>query len=118
MLVSDRFSDFGEGATYQDTRIEVRRAKLDGARAVPSATRAGLTGGVADPLGQFRKLKAGSRGGSGTAKKTRRWISGSNGERTTSGTRAARSHRLSGVPPPGAITAAAARWTRCKVRTS
>ncbi len=26
MLVSDRFSDFGEGATYQDTRLEVRRA--------------------------------------------------------------------------------------------
>jgi anaerobic selenocysteine-containing dehydrogenase len=26
MLVSDRFSDFGEGATYQDTRLDVRRA--------------------------------------------------------------------------------------------
>jgi anaerobic selenocysteine-containing dehydrogenase len=26
MLVSDRFSDFGDGATYQDTRLEVRRA--------------------------------------------------------------------------------------------
>jgi anaerobic selenocysteine-containing dehydrogenase len=26
MLVSDRFSDLGEGATYQDTRLEVRRA--------------------------------------------------------------------------------------------
>ena len=26
MLVSDRFSDFGEGATYQDTRLEARRA--------------------------------------------------------------------------------------------
>jgi anaerobic selenocysteine-containing dehydrogenase len=25
MLVSDRFSDFGEGATYQDTRLEARR---------------------------------------------------------------------------------------------
>jgi anaerobic selenocysteine-containing dehydrogenase len=26
MLVSDRFSDFGDGATYQDTRLDVRRA--------------------------------------------------------------------------------------------
>jgi anaerobic selenocysteine-containing dehydrogenase len=26
MLVSDRFSDFGDGATYQDTRLDARRA--------------------------------------------------------------------------------------------
>ena len=26
-LVSDRYSDFGEGATYQSTRLEVRRAR-------------------------------------------------------------------------------------------
>ncbi|MGH7333712.1 MAG: hypothetical protein ACREKS_13410 [Candidatus Rokuibacteriota bacterium] len=26
MLVSDRFSDFGDGATYQDTRLDVRPA--------------------------------------------------------------------------------------------